>query len=139
MVAAAVLTIPAVPAAQSADSTGVLAGAGIQILDGMSFSGPVGPKGKPTRRDDLFLFSDGSFISKNCQELGFTAAPYWVRRSGNIVHFRVELESPEHGTIVYTGQVQGNELEASFAWIKDRWYWTIEREFWFKGTRVGAD
>jgi hypothetical protein len=24
-------------------------------------------------------------------------------------------------------------------WTRDRWYWRLEREFWFKGKRVEGD
>ena len=110
----------------------------IRILDGRQFRGPVGMKGKPRRREDSFVFKDGQFISENCKAQGFTPGVYWVRQEDGEIHFRAELKSPEHGTIVYKGQVRGDELEASFVWRKDRWYWNVERDYWFKGKLVKA-
>lgn len=119
--------------AATGDVSPAAAPAAIQSLDGMNFRGPVGMKGKPRRREDSFIFEDGQFISENCKAQGFTPDAYWVRQEGDAIHFRAELKSPEHGTIVYEGQLRGDELEASFVWTKKRWYWNVERDFWFKG------
>jgi hypothetical protein len=135
-----VLSVLAGSAAQAMDPPksrgGAYPGTGIHILDGRTFRGAYGPLGKPARREDLFIFSDGRFVSKNCQEYGFTAGPYWVREVGGAVHFRAELTSPEHGVMIYEGRTQGDKLKAKFTWTKERWYWTIQREFWFEGKRV---
>lgn len=104
-----------------------------QALDGMEFRGPVGMKGKPRRREDSFIFQDGRFISENCKAEGFLPDIYWVRQDGDTIHFLAELRSPEHGTMVYRGRIHGDELDARFVWTKKRWYWNIEREYWFKG------
>jgi len=108
----------------------------IRILDGMRFRGAVGLMGKPRRRDDTFIFQDGWFMSENCKVEGFAPGVYWVRQEGGAIHFKAKLTSPEHGAIVYEGKVRGGEIEASFVWRKERWYWNVEREYWFKGKLV---
>lgn len=43
-----------------------------------------------------------------------------------VVHFLAEMVSEEHGTIVYTGRILGNDLDATYLWTRDRWYWIVE-------------
>jgi len=46
------------------------------------------------------------------------------------------MVSEEHGLIVYTGSVRGEQMDATYIWTKKRWYWNVRREFWFKGMLV---
>jgi hypothetical protein len=139
----ALLSLLAGSAVQATDPPKSIPGASgaadIHILDGRTFRGPGGAIGKLAQREDVFLFRGGEFLSRNCQEYGFTAGPYWVREAGGVIHFRAELKSPEHGVMVYEGRVRGDQLEANFTWTKKRWYWTIERDFWFEGRRVRGE
>jgi len=34
--------------------------------------------------------------------------------------------------------MEDDEIEGTIAWTSRRWYWTIEKEFWFKGKLVGS-
>ena len=108
------------------------------ILDGKAFSGELGLLGKPASATDLLLFNDGMFISKGCEKrCGYTAAEYQIRAEGD--HFEVISETPclkSDATILWQGTVKGDEIEGSFTWINKRWYWTFEKEFWFKGKLV---
>jgi hypothetical protein len=103
-------------------------------LDGMSFVGTLGPEGKPGDRDDVIHFADGQFLSEGCVPCGFSPGPYWVRFEDEAIHFRGELSSAENGTFSYSGVVQGDRLSVSLNWRKERWYWSIDRNFWFEGT-----
>jgi hypothetical protein len=38
--------------------------------------------------------------------------------------------------MVWTGTMKGDEIEGTIAWTSKRWYWTIEKEFWFRGKLV---
>jgi hypothetical protein len=29
--------------------------------------------------------------------------------------------------------MKGDSMEATFIWTKERWYWDVRREYWFKG------
>lgn len=110
----------------------------ISILEGKSFSGELGLLGKPASATDLLLFNDGMFISKGCEaRCGYTAAEYQIRAKGD--HFEVISETPclkSDATILWQGTVKGDEIEGSFTWVNKRWYWTFEKEFWFKGKLI---
>jgi hypothetical protein len=113
----------------------------ISILEGKSFSGELGLVGKPASATDLLLFDDGMFISKGCEaRCGYTAAEYQIRAKGD--HFEVISETPclkSDATILWQGTVKGDEIEGSFTWINKRWYWTFEKEFWFKGKLIESN
>jgi len=105
-------------------------------LDGMRFVGDFGPKGEAADREDTLYFADGKFWSKNCVPCGFSPGPYWVRYTEDGIHFKGELRSPESGRFFYSGVVQDGRLEVSINWRKERWYWTIDRDFRFEGELV---
>ena len=100
----------------------------------MSFVGTLGPEGEPGDRDDIIHFADGQFWSEGCVPCGFPPGPYWVRFAEDGIHFRGELSSADNGEFSYTGVVKGNRLTVTLNWRKDRWYWSIDRNFWFAGT-----
>jgi hypothetical protein len=113
----------------------------ISILEGKSFSGDLGLLGKPASATDLLLFNDGMFISKGCEKrCGYTAAEYQIRAEGG--YFEVMSETPclkSDATIIWQGTVKGDEIEGTFTWINKRWYWTFEKEFWFKGKLIASN
>ena len=110
----------------------------ISVLDGKSFSGELGLLGEPALTKDLLEFSDGMFVSKKCEEqCGYTSAPYWMREVEDGVE--VLSETPclnSDATIVWRGTIRDNKIEGTFLWTSKRWYWTIEKEFWFNGELV---
>lgn len=104
-------------------------------LDGMAFVGRLGPadeNGEPT--DDTLFFRNGHFWSKVCVPCGFLPGRYWVHRTAEAIQFRGQLESAEGGTFVYFGEYRDGQMSVSIDWKKERWYWTVEREFRFEGT-----
>jgi hypothetical protein len=107
------------------------------VLEKQRFVGTMKAEGDDTPDKDVFIFSDGTFKSKGCLEWGFSPAPYWVRRDANGIHFLSELTSPEHGTIRYEGVFDGKKLRGIAAWKKERWYWTLERDYLFEGKPSG--
>jgi hypothetical protein len=110
----------------------------ISVLDGKTFAGGLGRVGKATKTDDLLVFRKGMFVSKECERrCGYTEAPYWVRVEGDDVQFRSEAPClKSDATMVWNGTVKGDEIEGTITWTSKRWYWTIEKEFWFKGKLV---
>jgi hypothetical protein len=67
---------------------------------------------------------------------------YWVRpdRDGNGI--QVMSETPclkSDATIVWRCTVKGDQIEGTFTWTSKRWYWTIEKEFWFNGILVKSE
>jgi len=41
--------------------------------------------------------------------------------------------SPTHGKMVWDGIVKDNAIEATSIWTRERWYWKIKKEYWFRG------
>ena len=102
----------------------------LSFLDGKSFSGDLGPFGKPATATDLLVFNDGMFVSKGCEiRCGYTAAKYQVQVEGD--NLQVESETPclkSDAVIQWRGTVKGNQIEGTFTWVNKRWYWTFEKE-----------
>lgn len=111
---------------------------GTAALDGMTFSSDLGPLGKPADVKDTLIFANGTFLSTECyKQCGYPAAPYFVRRFGDKIEFVSESRCPNtDATLVWRGTVDNGSIKGRFHWKSSRWYWTIEKEFWFEGTRV---
>ena len=128
------------PLTMSAENieTGQLSGSG--PLDGMIFSGQLGAMGKPADVNDNFVFANGLFVSKQCeQRCNYPARPYFVRRTGDKVSFISETHCPtKDAKIVWRGTVDDETIKGEFTWTVERWYWTIEKTFWFEGSLVQA-
>lgn len=102
-------------------------------LDGLVFTGEFGPEGEPADRTDTLYFGNGRFWSENCIPCGFPPGIYRVRRADGAIRFQGKLHSPERGTFRYEGVVRGERISVSINWRRERWYWTIDRDFWFRG------
>jgi hypothetical protein len=103
------------------------------LLDGKTFIAQSGEKGKPASNKDTFVFRDGKFLSEGCNPWGFGDAPYQATDNGAAIRFQAETRSPTHGTMIWDGIVRGDSIEATNLWIRDRWYWKIKREYWYRG------
>ena len=105
-------------------------------LDGQSFKGMFGPPDGSSDRADELHFRDGRFWSKNCVPCGFLPGPYraWVTAEGT--RFEGVLQSPERGRFLYQGLVKDGKVYARLNWRKERWYWTIDKDFRFEGVRA---
>jgi len=110
----------------------------VNILDGHSFSGLFIPEDKTSGRPDAFNFSDGKFHSRECLKFGFTPGPYWLRTENGRLHFLARLTSKKNGVMTYEGTIEGSNLDARIEWIRPRWYWTMKRNFRFRGTTPAA-
>jgi len=109
------------------------------VLDGLAFEGRIGQRGeKESFVDDVWVFEDGMFASTECRKCGFPKGEYWVRFAEDGIHFRTETVCPvTDAALVYEGVVKGDRIEATYTWTKERWYWDIEKKFWFEGELVG--
>lgn len=105
-------------------------------LDGLSFEGMFGPADGSSDVADVLFFRDGHFWSENCIPCGFSPGPYRARRTDEGIHFEGMLESPDRGRFHYTGVVKGGRVQAHINWRKERWYWTIDKDFQFEGART---
>lgn len=106
----------------------------MNVLDGKTFTGEIVPSGKTSGRAEDFVFVGGKFHSKVCLEWGFKPGPYWIRLENGRLMFMARLTSVENGVMTYQGTILGSKIDATVDWIKPRWYWTMERQFRFRGS-----
>ena len=107
-------------------------------LDGLTFQGALGPDGKPKDIADIFVFENGTFVSKECElRCKYPARPYFVRFNGSKTEFISETQCPyKDAKIVWRGTVEGDRIKGKSSWIIKRWYWTVENTFEFEGKLV---
>lgn len=109
-------------------SISLLAAAQEGALDGRTFAGELGEKGKKGDEDEL-IFKDGKFLSVACQEYGFGDAPYTAAVSGDTTTFETETVSAKEGKMKWTGTVTGDKLDGTVMWYKEG---QAPVEYWFK-------
>ncbi len=105
------------------------------LLDGKSFVGKNGEKGRVLaeyEKEDI-VFQNGMFTSVSCAPYNFSSSPYQARVVADKVFFEAVTESPTHGKIAWQGVIQNDQADVTFVWTKERWYWDIRREYWFRG------
>lgn len=112
-----------------------LPGPGERLLDGFAFTGQTGEQGKGDHHSDTITFENGQFRSLDCENWGFGPAPYTATRSGDTYTFKAILRSADRGTLEWNGTIVGDTATAKFRWQHERWYWDIDRHYWFEGTR----
>ena len=105
------------------------------LLDGKSFVGKNGEVGQKLAEyeDEEIIFQDGMFTSVSCEPYNFGSSPYNVKVVGDKIHFDAVTESPTHGKISWQGIIDGEDVDVTFVWTKERWYWDTRREYWFQG------
>jgi len=105
------------------------------LLDGKAYVGKNGEKGQRLAEyeDEEIVFRDGQFLSVSCEPYHFGSSPYAAKVVGDEIQFDAVTESPTHGKITWHGIIKGDQAEVSFIWTKERWYWDIRREYWFRG------
>ena len=105
----------------------------LNLLDGKTFVAESGEKGKKASNKDTIVFRDGRFISEGCIPWGFGDAAYKAGIEGDGIRFHAQTVSPTHGTMLWDGLVRGDAIEATSLWTRDRWYWKMKKEFWYRG------
>lgn len=131
---AAICSVPLIVGAEESQNDLKSIPAVSHLLDGKTFIGPTGEKGKKTHHEDVLSFSNGRFTSSKCFEFGFTDGPYTARIEGDLIHFQAETVSSSHGKMMWKGTLAGDIMEVEYSWTKERWLWTTYREYWFRGT-----
>ena len=116
-------------AAESESSSGSTTETMAGPLDGLSFNG------KPKDVPDLFVFENGTFVSKECElRCKYPARPYFVRRDGEKIEFISETQCPyKDAKIIWRGSIEGDRIQGTSTWVVKRWYWTHESNFEFEG------
>ena len=109
---------------------------GVGILDGLTFTSRNSQFGKPGDHSDTLIFKDGTFVSTDCEKnCNYPAQAYFTRRVGEKIEFISETRClTQDAEIIWRGTVDGKNIEGTYSWRSSRWYWTIEKEFWFKGS-----
>lgn len=123
---------------ESAENTTAADGTGTGPLDGLVFTGALGPDGKPKDIPDSFVFENGTFLSKECElRCKYPARPYFVRVNGTKTEFISETKCPyKDAKIVWRGSVEGDTIKGKSTWVVKRWYWTVENTFEFEGKLI---
>jgi hypothetical protein len=105
------------------------------VLDGKVFEGEFGFAGEDaTIGQDSWTFDEGMFVSEKCVECGFPESPYWVSFEKDGTAFTARTQCPVSDAIItWRGTVEDGRIEGTYTWTKERWYWTVEKEFWFRG------
>jgi hypothetical protein len=107
-------------------------------LDGLVFSGALGPDGESRDTPDTFVFENGTFASKECElRCKYPARPYFVRVDGDRIEFISETKCPyKDAWITWRGTVEGDTLKGKSTWVVKRWYWTVEDTYEFEARLV---
>lgn len=123
------------PASEGSGEPGGTVSSGNGPLDGMAFTGELGPESKPKDVRDTFVFANGNFVSKECElRCDYPAKPYFVRETENGIEFVSETRCPyKDAKIVWRGVVDGDVIEGTAVWTINRWYWSIDKTFEFSG------
>jgi hypothetical protein len=103
------------------------------LLDGKTFVAQSGEKGKKASNKDTIVFREGRFLSEGCLPWNFGDAAYKAKIEGDGIRFQAQTVSPTHGTMVWDGIVRVDAIEATNLWTRERWYWKIKREYWYRG------
>ncbi|HEX8952696.1 MAG TPA: hypothetical protein VF945_12660 [Polyangia bacterium] len=99
-------------------ATGGVAAARGGALDGKSFSGTVGEKGKTTGDAEVLTFKDGKLHSKACDQYGFGDGAYTASTAGGVTTFEADTTSAKEGKMHWRGTVKGAAVEGSYVWTK---------------------
>jgi len=130
LVLAFVLVVVNVPLAQEQGFGEIVVSS--HAIDGKTYFGQNGSKGEPADHDDEFIFKNGMFRSTSCDKYDFSEGRYETTETDGIIFFKAVTTSPSHGQMFWDGKVDGDSLEGTFVWTKERWYWDIRKEYWFK-------
>lgn len=98
-------------------------------LDGKTFVGKLGEKGKKGDKDE-FIFKDGTFESKACEKYGFGTAPYTTTASGHTTTFKAETSNDKGDKMEWGGKVTGILISGS-ATLNQKGKAPVK--YWFNG------
>jgi len=108
---------------------------GDRLLDGKTFVGPTGEKGKEAYASETLEFRKGKLYSVECARWGFGDGVVTTRQEGGAIYFEGETFSKEYGKMVWRGVVREDIIEATYHWHKKGWFVSTVLDYWFHGTR----
>ena len=97
-------------------------------LDGKTFAGDMGEKGKAKGDKDELVFKDGKFHSVACEQYGFGDAAYTATVNGGTTTFEAVTTSTKEGKMKWSGTVAGDKLDGTVTWYKAG---QAPIEYWF--------
>jgi len=83
----------------------------VPLLNGLTFAA-VATTEEGHHRESNLSFEDGIFYSSACNEFGFDAAPYTLKRDGDALAFRAVLRDQD-GSEVWAGRIIGSDVEGT--------------------------
>ena len=100
------------------EANGTLDGRSFDILGVDTASGAV--------LEDLLIFRNGAFQSTDCQNYcDFGWSDYKTKQIDGVIYFAVTTVCPDAPhTVVFYGQVDGDDITVDATWTTRRWYWT---------------
>lgn len=97
-------------------------------LDGKTFVGQVGEKGKTTGDPDTFTFTAGKFDSIACHEYGYGDAPYTAKEGA----FESTTTNTSGNKMIWKGTVKGDEISGTATMLSSDG--APQDEMWFKAS-----
>ena len=107
-------------------------------LDGMTFEVLGKDVNSGAVLDNVLRFRNGTFQSADCQNYcNFGWSTYETREINGVTHFTARTICPDAPhTVVWYGQVEGDELIVDGTWTTRRWYWTNQIAITATGTAI---
>jgi hypothetical protein len=103
-------------------------------LDGKTFVGQLGEKGKAAGDKDDFVFKNGKFLSTACVKHGFHEAGYAAKDKDGGVEFTSEPVNASSESMSWKGTISGDQIGGTALYRSG----AKQIEYWFKGTLKSA-
>ena len=104
------------------------------LLDGKTFVGETGEKGKTKGEKEQFVFANSSFDPLACHKYGFSITSYAAQAKGDSVTFVADHSNKKGDRMRWEGTVKGKKLEGIMTYWQGK---KTPREYWFQGTLIG--
>jgi len=103
------------------------------LLDGKTFAGETGEKGKAKGDKERFVFADSKYDPLGCHKYGFSGTSYTARAEGDSITFVAEHSNEKGDRMRWEGTVRGDTLEGVMTYWQGK---KAPRAYWFRGTLV---
>ncbi|WP_425040572.1 hypothetical protein [Primorskyibacter sp. S187A] len=109
-------------------------------LDGRSFEVNGVDVASGAVLEDLIVFRNGTFQSVDCQNYcDFGWSEYQTKEIDGVIHFTARTICPDAPhTVVFYGQVDGDDVTLDGTWTTRRWYWTNQIALTATGTSASG-
>jgi len=100
------------------------------LLDGRTFVGETGEKGKTKGDKENFVFANGMFDPLACHKYGFSNTAYTSKAEGGAVTFVADHSNKKGDRMRWEGTVKGERLEGVMTYWQGK---KTPQEYWFRG------